>query len=352
VLVNQLSLVVGMLLLSQAPTSEGKIGGRVVNSTRGESPVGAADVMLRVRIDGEFVAVARATADRDGRFLFEGLPVDQGLVYLPGANQDGIHYPGPRIRLSSEQPNAQVVLKVQETIVEPNPLVIRDYDLILQPEPGALRVSETLIIENPGPTTYVGRKPQHDAEPVTLQLAIPPEFERVTFQEEFYGRQFSLLNGKLVTGIPWTPGRREVRFSYVLRNDGRQRVWTRPLDLPCRHVRVTVHTDHPDEMSCNLGAWSHGHDGTAIFETNHRELPAGYTIRVELSRLPVSVMVYARWVVLAVLALAIAGSCLVMRRHRRSNDRSEVTGIPHPHTKNPRARSDAKKGNPRSSPRT
>ena len=198
-------------------------------------------------------------------------------MYLPGANRDGIHYPGPRILLSADQPSADVVLKVQDAITEPNPLVIRDWDLVLDPEPGALRVTETMVIENPEPTTYVGQIPDGGAEPVTLQLGISSDFERVTFSKEFYGRQFALINGKLVTDIPWTPGQRELQFSYVLRNDGRHRVWTRPLDLPCRHVRLTVRTADPDGVSCNLGAMSSGHDGTVTFESNDRVLPAGYT---------------------------------------------------------------------------
>jgi hypothetical protein len=338
VIASRISLVVGLLMLAQTPAGAGSIGGRVVNSTRGESPVGAAEVLLQIRVDGEFVVVARTTADSDGRFLFEGLPVDQGLLYLPGSTRDGIHYPGPRLALSPDRPSAQVVLKIRETIAEPNPLVLRDYDLVLQPEPGALRVTETMVIENPEPATYVGRNPHGGVEPVTLQLGIPADFERVTFDKEFYGRGFSLINEKLVTGIPWTPGQRELRFTYILRNDGRQRLWSRPLDLPCRHVRLTVRTEAPEGVSCNLAASSRREDGGVVVDSQGRELPAGFTIRVELSRLPVSVMAYARWVVLAALALVIAGSCLVMRHHRCALARREPVKPPHRRSRKARVR--------------
>ncbi len=331
---SQLNLFVGLLLLAQPQTGQGSIGGLVLDTTRGEAPAGSADVLLRIKVDGEFVAVAQTTADQDGRFVFEGLPLDQGLVYLPGATRDGIHYPGRRILLSVDQPRADVVLKVQDTITEPSPLVVLDWDLILDPAPGSLRVTETLVIDNPEPKTYVGQIPDGGAEPVTLHLGISADFERVTFSKEFYGRQFSIINGKLVTGIPWTPGRHELRYSYVLRNEGRYRVWTRPVDLPCRHVRLTVRTTDPDRLSCNLGASSPGHDGTVTFESNNQELPAGYTIRVELSRLPVSAMVYARWVILALLTLAIAVSGLVMTRRRHGDHQSEATrGLHRPRRK-------------------
>jgi hypothetical protein len=317
VVVNGLSAVIALALLAQAYPDVGTIRGLVVNASGDEVPVAEADVVLRVKLDGDFIVAARTTTDQDGRFVFEELPVDPGLIYLAGAQCDGIVYPGRRIRLSPEQPHAQDVLKVQEAIAGPNPLVIRDYTLTLEPEPGALRVTETMLIENPEPRTYVGTQPHPEAPPVTLCLGIPAEFERVTFREEFYGRQFSIINDRLATGLPWTPGRRELQFSYVIRNDGRQRLWTRPLDLPCDHASITVRTDDPDGVSCNLGGSIRVGDGTVTFEGEPRKLPAGHMLRVELSRLPVSVMAHARWVVLGALVAAIAGSCLVLMRYRR-----------------------------------
>ena len=225
-------------------------------------------------------------------------------------------------------------MKVQDAITEPNPLVIRDCDLVLHPQPGALRVTETMVIENPEPKTYVGQIPEGGVDPITLQLGIASDFERVTFTKEFYGRQFALVNGKLVTGVPWTPGHRELQYSYVLRNDEQRRVWKRPLDLPCRHVRLSVRTADRDGVSCNLGTRSSGHDGTVTYESNSRELPAGYTIEVKLSRLPVPLMVYARWVILALLMLAIAASSLVMKRRRHVSGRSVATrGLHRPRRK-------------------
>jgi hypothetical protein len=324
VIVNGLSVV--LALLAQVYPDEGTIRGLVVNASRDEAPVGSADVVLRVQLDGDFIVAARTITDQDGRFVFEGLPVDPELIYLAGAHCEGIVYPGRRIRLSPGQPYAHDVLKVQEAITEPNPLVIRDYAITLEPGPGALRVTETMLIENPEPRTFVGKKPHPEAQPVTLRLGIPAEFERVTFREEFYARQFSLINERLVTGLPWTPGRRALQFSYVIRNEGRSRLWARPLDLPCDHVSITVSTNDPDGVSSNLGGSTRVENGTVTFEGVPRELPAGHLLRVELSRLPVPVMAHARWIVLGVLVAVIAGSCLVLRRPRGARGRSQSVG--------------------------
>ena len=61
------------------------------------------------------------------------------------------------------------------------------------------------MIENPASSTYVGLTPEGNEEPVTLQLGIPADFERITFNKESHGRQFSVVGGSLATGIPWTP---------------------------------------------------------------------------------------------------------------------------------------------------
>ena len=112
-----------------------------------------------------------------------------------------------------------------------------------------LRVTESMLIDNPGTACYVGQAAGEDAAPVTLQLAIPANFAQVTFAGEFFGRRFSLTGGKLVTGVPWPPGQRELRFSYVLANAERHRVWQRPLDLPSSGVRVSVRTGRPDRQN-------------------------------------------------------------------------------------------------------
>lgn len=54
--------------------------------------------------------------------------------------------------------------------------------------------------------TYVGRPAHEGGRTATLRLSIPSDFHRTTFHKEFYGRQFTLIDGRLVTDIPWAPG--------------------------------------------------------------------------------------------------------------------------------------------------
>jgi hypothetical protein len=179
------------VLAQPAPSGEGSIGGIVLNGSDGRSPVAGAEVVLRVNVDGQFMTAAETVTGADGRFDFAPLPLRSDLEYLPGANRGGIHYPGERIRLGPGRPRASVELVVYDTVAEPSPLVARRHEILVRPAPGALEVTETILVDNPTARSYVGRPASEGGEPVTLELAIPSDFERVTFDREFFGRRFT-----------------------------------------------------------------------------------------------------------------------------------------------------------------
>ncbi len=114
------------------------------------------------------------------------------------------------------------------------------------------------------------------------------------------------------------PGQRQLTFTYVLPNENHDRVWQRPLDLPCDNLRVEVQTDDPDEISCNLARAASQATGQVIFQSTGQALPAGHVVRVELRRLPISLATYGRWLALIVLILLIAVTSLVGFQNRRT----------------------------------
>lgn len=317
--------VVCAMPVQSAQPGEGSIGGIVRNGSEGELPVAGAEVVLRVAVDGQLMIAAEATADGEGRFLFAPLPLRSDLHYLPGASRDGVHYPGERIRLTPESPRAHVTLVVYDAVAEPCPLVARRHEIIVRPQPGALEVTETIVVDNPTSTCYVGRPASDGAEPVTLQLAVPSDFERTTFHAEFFGRRFSLARGKLVTAVPWPPGQRELKFTYLLRNAQEHRVWNRPIDLPCSELRLCVYTDRPEEVTSNLGPGATPREGQKVFESRGQTLPAGYKVRLEMGRLPISWLVYGRWVAMALLLGLIGGTTVVMLGRRGHKSRRAQT---------------------------
>jgi hypothetical protein len=317
VTIAKILLLIGMTLPGLPPQGDGTIRGVVVNTSAAAPVACRATVVLRIQSGGQFVPFRETESDAQGRFRFDNLPLGVIYTYKVGANRDEVHYPGPRIVLTGERPEATAELSVCDAVARPNPLVIRRFEIAIVPRPGALVVSESLLVENPSSRCYVGEPPPSGGEPMTLALGIPADFERTTFQEEFYGRRFALAGGKVVTGIPWPPGRREIKYTYVLRNEQAYRCWQRPLDLPCSQVRVCVHTAKPGDVRCDLPWLPAERDGEILFESDGRALPAGHVLRVELGRLPLGWMDYARPLAVVALLGLIAGTSFVMVRRRR-----------------------------------
>lgn len=306
------AIFIGLLLPGMVlADGQGSIAGVVQNATRHDAPAPEAEVVLRVQMDGPFVPVATTFADAEGRFRFADLPLEEDWVYLPGANWAGVHYPGPRLRLSSVQPDARIALHVFEAASDPNPLVIRLYEITLDPQPAYVQVTECMLLENPAAVTYVGQLPHPNAKPVTLRLNVPTDFERVTFHKAFFGKRFYLIKEQLVTDLPWPPGKKELKFQYSLPRMGNELSWKRTIDLPCDELRLRVRVAHGIDVACNLpkvaaeGALPSRSEGDSFFQYAGSDLSKGHLLQITLSRLPWSWMVYARWS--AVLLLATLG---------------------------------------------
>ena len=296
----------------------GTIDGVVVNGSRNQIAVSGAEVILRAKLQGQFEVAQVTTTDSSGRFRFENLPLIAGIQYLPGANHEEIHYPGPRLELTAAKQDLQAKIVIYEPSNGPSPLVMEQHDILVQPRPGALEVTESMIIHNPSNRSFVGQPTQGNGRTVTMQLAIPSNFERVIFTKEFYGRRFSLVDGKLRSDIPWPPGRRQLKFTYVLPHGLGPVDWHRPFDLPCSHLRLTVFTDNPEEVHCDLDGQRTATNNQVIYTSSQATLPAGQKLHLQMGSAVVPTMAYGRWAALTILGLLIGGTGAVLYRASRS----------------------------------
>lgn len=301
------------------PEPAGIVQGIVVDSTNEDEPLAGVKVILRAGAGGELIPVAETETDRYGRFVFDHVPADPAIVYLPGANRETVHYPGPRVRLNAKNRIAHVKIATFDAVATPNPLVAKRHDFDVTVEGEVLKVTESLLLSNPTRTTYVGQ-PTGMGQPVTFWLSIPKDFDRVTFHREYFGRRFLVIDHRPVTDIPWLPGERELRFTYhvpLAESEGR---FHRPLDVPTSDVRVRVRGADAGQVSCNLPR-AQAADGELLFASAGEGLPIPFTLAIEFGALPFPWMQYARWGALVVIIALVAATVAAyhIRGSRSSN---------------------------------
>jgi hypothetical protein len=292
-----------------------------VNATRDSKPLVGAEVILRAGEEGSLQIVAQTKTDRAGHFVFEKLPTRPELVFLAGVNHHGVHYPGPSVRSASGALPPPLRLTAFDVVTSPSPLTADFHEVDVEIKKGTLEVLETLWVNNPSLTTYVG-EPGSESFPTTLSLSIPDGFERVTFSNEFNGRHFKLRDKRLVTDIPWTPGKREVKFTYLLPAVDGKRVLEWSVNLPCTRCRFCVRGENADRFECNLPRLAIPDQATIDFESSEPTMPADHIVKLELAKLPTPWIVYLRWSALAVFAglILVTGAFRITRKANSKSD--------------------------------
>jgi hypothetical protein len=203
-----------------------------------------------------------------------------------------------------------------DVVRESSPLLIAQHDIEIEVRESVMEVTECLIVSNESLTTYVG-KPEVDEMPVTFQMSIPPNFDRVTFDSEFYGRRFRIVDHRMVTDIPWPPGKGKLKFTYRVPLEKSAGLFRRPLDLRSSNVRIRVKAKDPQHVTSNLPIVTLDDSDRVVMASAGKQLPAGYTIELQIGNMPIPWMLYARWGSLVALATLVLATFLVSGRRSR-----------------------------------
>jgi hypothetical protein len=87
---------------------------------------------------------------------------------------------------------------------------------------------------------------------------------------------------------------------------------------------LSVDTDKPEDVRCNLKAQRTTSDGVVTFSTTGARLPTGHEICLELDNSPIPMIVYGRWTALAVLGALVCGTSVFMIRPKRFSNRKST----------------------------
>lgn len=282
----------------------GAIRGGVVNGSRSEEPIVGAKVILQAGKNGFLEPVGETTTDQDGKYTFADVPIDPTVTLQVGAERDGVHYPAGRFQLSSRRTDADVRIRAFDAVRSPSPLEALRHDIIIAVKGKVIVITEALRIANRSNTAYVGETIGTDP-PTTLRLSIPPNFNRVTFGSEFFGRRFRVVDHQPVTDIPWPPGERELTFTYRIPLEESGGLFRRTLDVPTSDLTLRVLDAAGKKLHCNLAAGQRT-NREIIYTAQDRQLAANFEIDLQIGDPPIPWAKLARWAALATLGVLVA----------------------------------------------
>jgi len=240
---NRLIVFVAILLLlsgvvkSAWAQGSGVIEGQVSDGSGAGAPLEGLPVTLSAFAGPEAESSFETTTDEEGRFRFEGLETE-GYAYQFEVEYAGVQY-GSEVMAFPEGENLiSVPFTVFEATTSDENLSVQRAHVILDFEPGTIRVQEVQIFFNAGNATYVG--PTGEEGEATVQFALPEGATAVQLVEGLMECCVVETDTGFASTLPIFPGLKQFVFTYELRPQTRAYDLTRRVVYPTESLDVLV----------------------------------------------------------------------------------------------------------------
>ncbi|MEZ4637488.1 MAG: c-type cytochrome [Caldilineaceae bacterium] len=235
--------------VSPVGSGPGMIQGTVEQFTPDGAPFEGGTVSLEVYAHMTPLDTIEATANADGTFEFDGLPVDPGIFYLITTEHEGISYASDVLRfgqdttLEGDAANTlEAVVPIYDTSSDGSGVNITRMSWIVEHEPGALLIGQVVSFGNNSDTTFVGSEVAGADTPVTLEMPLPEGAEEIGLQDGAIGGVYRQVGNRIYDTRPVPPGdgMRQIFVRYRLPFDGDAITIQQPLDYNMSGLNLLV----------------------------------------------------------------------------------------------------------------
>jgi hypothetical protein len=196
--------------------ARGSLAIRAIQGTEGAADVGPAEVTVQLFHRGMLFDTINTQLDEHGVVVLEDLPVGAGLQPVVQVAYAGVTYQMTGGVMDSEHPDQKIDVTCYDLTDEPPPWRVSMRHVMATPSPEGLRVTEVLVIDNPGDRTWRGVGGP-DGRRMTTVFTLPRDAADVHLERGFHDWCCTALrDGRLVNSLPLMPERTEMVFSYTL----------------------------------------------------------------------------------------------------------------------------------------
>lgn len=205
-----------VLVFTAAGLSAAELRVRVVNRTAGAPPLPVLEVMLQPSPEGQSKGSRTAKTNARGVALFSKLKAGADIQYSAEVTYKNVKYDSGSIRLTEKKKTTTVELPVYETTTSPDALTVPAQHTLLRPRRGFLEVREIYLFQNRTDRTYIGTREVRPGLRSVLEFPLPKGFTKLQLNEGLMSCCVIKQNNRLVDTMELKPGRRVVRFQYLM----------------------------------------------------------------------------------------------------------------------------------------
>ncbi len=203
--------------LSAYQGPKGLLAIRGIQGTKGGPAVSGNEAELILLHNGAPIKRYPLKLDDNGLAMVSDLPIALGLRPMVRVMHAGVVYQQTGEPLDASKPSASIEVVVHEvTDAVPQWKVVLRQVMYSRTDGGA-EVAETVIVENPADTTWLGGAADAEGRRATVTLTLPANASDVQLEQGFHGWCCTAYKGsELNIQMPLMPGRMTYQFGYAV----------------------------------------------------------------------------------------------------------------------------------------
>ncbi|MEE8179801.1 MAG: hypothetical protein V3T89_01610, partial [bacterium] len=189
------------------------------------------EIILQVNKDDSEIEKLSTQTNSSGGFEFENLSTDRGYTYYLSLNYQGGEYLSDTVSFDDQQSPIILNLTVYDSTASDEKVKIEmDHIIIRKAEEDSLLVSETLVFNNTGDKTYIGRKSDSSGNNETLKISLPTGFHDLEYVQGLMSCCVKPTKEGIIDSMDLKPGQKTVAIRYRLNYSSKSYLFSRILD--------------------------------------------------------------------------------------------------------------------------
>lgn len=195
----------------------GRLAIRVRQGTEGAPPRSGGAIELHLFHQNQLVRSVDLTLDEMGLAMVEDLPIDLRLRPLVRVEHSGVVYQESGPAIEPANPSVSMDVVVYETNTEMPSWRVASRQVIIAPSEGKVLVTESVYVDNPADTTWLGEGRTVAEKMTTVRLGLPAAAQNIHLVGGFHGWCCTThVDHALAVHMPLMPGRAVFEYVYEL----------------------------------------------------------------------------------------------------------------------------------------